>query len=188
MSEISRLWQRLEAWLQWNQPDLDFALNPPATDEQLNEVESIIGATFPPEVREFYKIHNGQGADAVGVLYGSNFMSLEQALEDWRAWKALLDAGTFDGLKSGPAPGVKNDWWNPLWFPFVIDQNSNPVCVDLDPAPGGTYGQIIQMDHETPDRGVPVRSIVLWFDAYVRAVEGGSYAYDEDFGLFMDVT
>lgn len=188
MGEISKLWHRLEAWLRRNQPELDFELNPPATDEQLNEVEATIGAKLPAEVREFYKVHNGQNPDAIGILYGSNFMSLEQAVDDWRVWKELLDAGTFNGMQGAPARGIRNDWWNPLWFPFVTDYNSNPACVDLDPAPSGAYGQIIQMDHETPDRGVPIASIVLWFDTYVSDVEAGTYAYDEDFGRFMDVT
>lgn len=186
MSEIPGLWRRLKAWLRDNEPELDFALNPPATDAQLDEVEAVIGARLPGEVRDFYKVHNGQHPDAVGILYGSNFMSLEHALDEWRAWKKLLDAGTFHGLESDHAPGIKRDWWNPLWLPFVNDFNGNPDLLDLDPAPGGTYGQIISMDHETSDRGTPVPSIVPWFEAYVRAVEAGAYAYDDDYGRFMD--
>jgi hypothetical protein len=80
-------------------------LNPPATDQQVAEAEEQIGVAFPQDVRELYRIANGQlspfdcaptNPDAekppfelppgklVGNLFGCNeFNSLSRLVREW---------------------------------------------------------------------------------------------------------
>jgi cell wall assembly regulator SMI1 len=47
MSNIENLWSRLEAWVGANAPDLLSDLNPGATADQIQALESELGMTLP---------------------------------------------------------------------------------------------------------------------------------------------
>ncbi|BAU14336.1 glucan synthesis regulatory protein, putative [Leptolyngbya sp. NIES-3755] len=58
---VNESWQRIENWLRDNAPGLLEWFNPPATEEEIRQVESAIGKQFPPSVRFSYLRHNGFG-------------------------------------------------------------------------------------------------------------------------------
>ena len=59
---------------------------------------------------------------------------------------------------STPEGPIKPDWWNRRWVPITFNQG-NCHFLDLDPAPGGTAGQVCDYDIEGPR----VRLGILWF-------------------------
>ena len=62
MPELS-LTKAIERWLQvfdLLNIVIRSQLNPPASDQQIIEAEEQIGVTFPQEIRELYRIANGQ--------------------------------------------------------------------------------------------------------------------------------
>lgn len=50
-----------------------------------------------------------------------------------------------------PDAGVRADWCNPGRVPFASN-GGDSVCIDLNPAKGGTLGQVILMNHESRHR------------------------------------
>ena len=81
-------------------------------DAQLDELEAFIGAKLPDEFRDFYKVHNGQDADVVGLIVAEEILSIDRIKEQWGIWKELYDQGTFTGKHSDPDDGIKDDWCN----------------------------------------------------------------------------
>lgn len=142
---MQKIWQRIESWMQENAPSALNTLQPGASDTQIQTLEKLFSKELPEDVKLSYKIHNGQLPNSYGLIDGSEFLSLERIQEEWQIWQELLDSDTFAGLWSYPQPGVRQDWWNPLWIPLTYDGGSNHYCLDLDPGKGGNLGQIITM-------------------------------------------
>lgn len=189
MTDISATWQRIETWLSHNAPQVTPGLAPGATDAQIAATERTLGVILPEEVRAFYRIHDGQRTDrslggVVGGVFapGGDFLSLARIVDEWTVWKDLLDSGAFDGIWSDPQPGIKPDWWNPRWIPITYDGSGNHFCLDLDPAPGGTAGQIITMWHDGGEREVMAASFIDWLTQLADEYERGEWVYSEDDG------
>jgi cell wall assembly regulator SMI1 len=175
------VWDRIEAWLSANAPNVLEGLNSGASEAALQEAEAYLGVAFPADVRESYGIHNGQPRDAPGLTDGGEFLSLERMREEWQLWKDPLDGGDFDGITSEPQEPIRNDWWHPKWIPLTYDGAGNHLCLDLDPAPGGNLGQIITMWHDDGERTVEAPSFRAWLEELVANLESGDYIYSEEY-------
>jgi cell wall assembly regulator SMI1 len=169
---MKEIWKTIENKLKEMAPLVYEDLNEGATQEQIDELERVIGAKLPTDFVEFYKIHNGQTPikfdPEITLFNHAKLMSIDEIIEVWDMWKGLVEAGEFidnknKPKKTNPDTGIKNDWWNTLWIPFFDDGNSNHYCIDLDPAQDGNYGQVIQTWHDDKDRKLIARSFKDWF-------------------------
>ena len=163
LDNVPKLWKRIEYALKAN-PTVKKLLKKGATKEQISACESLLGVTFPPDLRDSYLIHDGQKTES-GELFPDGFadldsgfrlLSLEEIAREWTMWKQLNDAGEFKKQKSQPDTGVSPDWWNPKWIPFAADGGGDSLCADLDPAKGGIVGQVIL--HHHADNGRPKKA------------------------------
>ena len=57
--------------------------------------------------------------------------------------------------------------------------------IDIDPAPGGTAGQIIQMWHDDAAREKIANSLREFLQNYVQDLEAGRYVLDADYGVIL---
>lgn len=81
---------RLDAWYAAHLPRSRYVFNPPATDEQLNAFERLIGVRLPRAYRDLYRWHDGEENDRWGHIYGLPLLSLDAAAFQWRAWNRVL--------------------------------------------------------------------------------------------------
>jgi len=184
---MKELWEQFERWLSDNWPEGLADLNPPATEEEIKELEQALGIVLPANFIECLKVHNGQKSDAGGLFDNSEFLSTDSILDQWKVWKDLLDSGDFDGIKSEPAEGIKDDWWNAKWVPITHNGGGDHYCIDLDPTDEGRLGQVITMWHDMGSRELQAGSFREWLEKYIKAVLAGQYVYSEDFGGLIDV-
>lgn len=179
---MDRNWTIIKNWLSEHASHIKEELNPGITDEEINTLQAKIGVKFPSDFLEFYKIHNGQDSNSEGLIDTEELLSFDRIADEWSIWKDLLDKGTFENNSSEPNTGIKNNWWNPLWIPITYDGSGNHFCLDLDPAPEGTYGQIIRMWHDDPERSLEANSFTEWITQYTKNLQSGEYIYSEDWG------
>ncbi|WP_091068329.1 SMI1/KNR4 family protein [Paenibacillus sp. NFR01] len=111
---MEELWRRIERWLEQEAPDVLADLNAGATEAEIFSLEEELGIRFPADLRESFKLHNGQKGDSAWLFAGWEFLSLERIQSEWKVWKDLYDSGTFDGSKADVQPGIRNEWWNPM--------------------------------------------------------------------------
>lgn len=71
-------------------------------------------------------------------------------------------------------------WWNPRWIPIVTSGSGHLFCVDLDPGPAGTLGQIILFLHDDKGRYLIAHSLRAWFARLTADLECGLYEIVED--------
>jgi len=155
---------------------IDMQLNPPASPDQIAAAERRIGYAFPEDLRRLYLTADGQrsaldvvpgrGFNAAASLFGRyEFVPLEEAVRDYEAWKGIHDdagpdfAATYDWTTARAGHPVHPDYWRPGWFPFANDGGGNAYAVDLSPAPGGTYGQVILIGRDEDERRVLAPSL-----------------------------
>lgn len=183
---MKQTWDRIEAWLKSNAPDLLRGLNPPAKVSAFAQLQELLGLQLPDDVRESYLIHDGQPETTGGLINATILLSLEEIGRQWSIWKELLDDGTFSDAHSQSPDGVKSDWWSPGWIPITHDGGGNHHCLDLDPAPGGQVGQIISFWHDDAERTILAPSFSAWLAAYADALERGDKLYSDDYGGIVD--
>jgi cell wall assembly regulator SMI1 len=193
MTNINTYWGRIEAWLGKNTRDILAGLAPGATDAEIAAAEKELGVEFPDDVRASYTRHNGQMRDKIGNPIGGGlidaheFLSLNGILDQWRVWKELLDADTFEGNVGEAAPGIKPHWWSAKWIPLTYDGSGNHFCLDLDPATDGTLGQIITMWHDQPERALMAHGFAEWLERLAQDMESGLLAFSDDYGGIVSV-
>jgi cell wall assembly regulator SMI1 len=117
------------------------------------------------------------------LINAREFLSLERIRDEWQVWKDLLDSGDFEGSASEPTgPGIKTDWWSPGWIPLTYDGSGNHDCLDLDPAPGGTAGQIIEFWHDDAERRILAPGFRDWLEQLAGGLEAGEYVLSDEYG------
>jgi cell wall assembly regulator SMI1 len=158
-ADVPAIWQRLKKAIK-PFADVTPMLRGGASEEDLADLESAIGAKLPDDFRTSYLLHNGQidGAESLfpsaflDLGCGYDFLTVEGILAEWRPWKQLTDVNQFAGNVATPDDGVRAEWWHPGWVPIATDGGGDSICVDLAPAEGGVVGQVIHVSHEVGDR------------------------------------
>ena len=125
--------------------------NNPASDEEIRELERLVGVHLPADYKDLVKVTNGAQNF---TLIGWRFCSVAEAAEIWKdnseqypqssSMTKQKDLRIDNTPDRGTTPQVKKNHWNDKWVPvFYAPRNHNYICMDFDPAPGGTPGQLI---------------------------------------------
>jgi cell wall assembly regulator SMI1 len=178
MTEIRNTWTRIENWYRAHVPSEDFFLSPRAENQDIRNVEQVIGIRLPKVVKESYRIHNGSDHHAV-FEYGFHLLSLEDVLKSWEMWREHVKNGVFDGMTPNPQGPIKKDWWNLKWIPITHNSGGDHHCVDMDPDKGGVKGQVIKFSHEPGPQRVVGKSLELWLLDFAERLENGKLQFDK---------
>jgi len=142
-------------------------VNSPATEDEVQALESHIGHKLPDDLRAIYLMHNGEFGDldyhADDVLIpmlmcGYAFMSLEEIASDYDLWEKITrDKKEADKLFPGsgdekfysyPAGTIEPVCFNSGRIPFASDGGGNNLAIDLFPDKQGIVGQVINFGRD----------------------------------------
>ncbi len=168
------VWVRIEAWLESNAPEMLRALRPGAELDAIRATEATLGVTFPDDMVASYRIHDGQTALSYALMGEWELLSLEDVITEWETMRDLhLDEAPHD--EGTPADPVRPMWWNTRWVPVAYNGGGDLQCVDLDPAPNGTVGQMTTFWHMDAEREQLAPSFRDWLSEYADDLEQGKY-------------
>jgi len=184
-ARVRDAWSRIHRWLRTHAKNVLDDLRPPAVDAAIAATERALDVELPESLRASFRVHDGQSRDGPGLFPSGALLSLETIVAERAIWIDLLDRGDFQGARGEAHGPVRDDWWNRRWIPLTYDGSGNHECLDLDPAPGGEVGQIIEMFHDEPTRRVTARSFVDWLEASAERMESGKWVYSEDCGRVL---
>jgi cell wall assembly regulator SMI1 len=109
---------------------------------------------------------DGQDLDTTtvgGLFYGLYLLPLDEVLHEWMFWRQVekdprtgANPAVLATMASIPPQWVKSEYTCAGWLPLISDRSGNYVGVDLDPGPGGSWGQTIIFGRDFD------RKCVLW--------------------------
>ncbi|MDA1478252.1 SMI1/KNR4 family protein [Bacillus changyiensis] len=161
-------------------------LNPPATVNEIEEVEKEMNITFPEDLRTLYLTHNGEKEMGPGLFFGLSFLSLEEMVREWRTWKEIADDDWQDEVDAYSVPPVwiKEKYANPNWIPISSDGGGNHIGIDLDPDKEGKVGQVINFGADEEVKYVIAYHLKDFLIHMTNTLKEGPYTideYEEDF-------
>jgi len=161
---------------------LDIAFNPGADEAEIAAAEAALGLAFPADLRTYLALANGEGWNSDGLIGDWQLLELAFIIKEAQRMRALVEHGTFDDNSNEPTPAIKGLWWNPRWIPIVTSGSGHFVCVDLDPGPQGTLGQVILFLHDEEARYLVAHNLHAWLVRLADDFERGLYEIvtDED--------
>ncbi|EKD03621.1 beta-1,3 glucan biosynthesis-related protein [Trichosporon asahii var. asahii CBS 8904] len=193
---LSHTFYRLRNVLAGSYPELIESLNFPATQEALQEFEQMLGSPLPPAVRESFLQADGQDLEAnnpAGIFYGLQLLPLDEAIREWTYWRQVeadpstgANPAVLATMASIPPKWIKSEYASRGWIPLLSDRSGNYVGVDLDPGPGGAWGQVIIFGRDFDRKCVMWRGDGdcgwgTWLSSLVDELEAGD-AWEVDNG------
>lgn len=177
---MEALWQRLTRWAA--ACPLDITFNPGATEAAIAAAEATLGVVFPADLREYLALADGERWNSDGFIGDWQLLELKFIVDVTQRMRALVDDGSFDDNTNDETPAIKGLWWNSQWIPIVTSGSGHYFCVDLDPGPEGTVGQVILFLHDDADRFLIAPGLRAWFARLAEDFERGLYEIvtDED--------
>lgn len=160
--DVRESWQHIENRIAADPTQLPGGLNGPASADAIAALHATLGTTLPDDLLESLRLHDGQADPAAAFAESDALLSAHEIAAQWSIWKNLVSGGDFDDMTSDPDAGIRDDWYNLKWIPFTHDGSGNHLCVDLDPAEGGTVGQVIRVWHDDDRRERVASSYAEW--------------------------
>ena len=102
---MNEKFEKFKQWLTLNYSDGLLDLNPPATNEEIEELKNALGVDLPDDFISVLKIHNGQKGDSAWLFDSQEFLSTHRIIEEFNTWKNLLES-ELHGKVSTPDDGV----------------------------------------------------------------------------------
>lgn len=140
-------------------PKLFATFNPPATFAEISEANAKFGIQLPEEYTNLLRCANGQ--KSVPAFFGKYlWLSLKTAAN---LFSAIKTRGA-DGAKTEADKEIKPVEQSLKWIPFAEDKDGDTLCLDFDPTPEGTVGQVIAVNYTDATRRLMASS----FDDYLE--------------------
>ena len=153
-------WERLEAHLAKNNPEVLKSLRAPATPSDIRAVEMEMGLEFPEDVRNAYLRHDGSDIfrddtpEPVLLPPDCPWLPLAKVLEMWRHTSSIFTEEDLADMSEDDedvahlvSPQPVRPGPQPKWIPIGFSFSGNWVFIDLVPGPTDTIGQLIRHDH-----------------------------------------
>lgn len=160
-------------------PELNASLNPPATEADISRLETLTGITLPDELKQLYRLHNGESGDA-GLFFGLPFISIDEAIAEWKTWEGLADStATLDSnIISVPDGHIKERYVNTRYLPISKDYGGNNIGIDLDPGADGISGQVINFGRDEDTRYVIAPSLGGFLEFILHHVKNNNFTFE----------
>lgn len=162
-------------------------LNPPATQEQLSEIQERV-PLLPADWVEILSLHEGEEMISWISMFpnGMQLMTVNHILENIRYAESNEEYDGTDLVLSGqmdrPIGPVKPISLSKKRVPFAHINGELIWYFDFDPAPGGRAGQIIYEDLEGSVLSLVANSLDHLFEQYQNGLKNGDFFADGDNG------
>ncbi|WP_010605276.1 SMI1/KNR4 family protein [Pseudoalteromonas maricaloris] len=171
-------WERIIKWLEKNAPSIKEAIQPPASQELIEKVQSLVGLELPDDFKRLYATSNGISPDArANLFFGMTFIPLERVCEHLEA----INSRDSDFYLIHADRGIKSEYrLSTSRIPFADDFGTSLLCIDLNPDENGTLGQVVFIDYNMDTGLLLASSITELVQQFAEALEAGKYQLLEE--------
>ncbi len=181
-SRFDAAWERYVAAIEKTYPAFRSYFGAGASEADIQAAETATKTAFPADLRHL--LSRIAGSDSRFVLPGWELFEPARIADEWSVWEELRRTQFVpEGYDCGPNGPIKGDeTWRVGWIPFCGDGGGNHLCIDLDPADGGTTGQVISMWHDMANRDLIGSSLTDFIEIIASDAEAGRLVWDEEMG------
>jgi cell wall assembly regulator SMI1 len=159
-------------------------INPGATRQELQDLETHLGLGLPESLKSFLTEHNGQSDDAkVGAYVGSQLLSTKGIRAQWDNWRSIdeedMNADCAEFMSSKPEGFIKPLYCNRHWIPLTHDDGGNHVGLDFDPDLKGTRGQVIVFGRDEDEKALFASSFDDFLTTLVTKLRSADWSFAE---------
>ncbi len=189
MAGIAASWRTIEDVLWENAHSVYRALRKPATDAQITCLAQLVPAKLPRDFVQSLKTHDGLRDSYLGQNRLFDYYALMPVSAIIAEYKIICELEALDpigGSHAGADPGIRNELrFQPGWVPFM-DADGDKLVLDLDPAAGGTYGQVFEWSStgSTHNR-VLASSFGEWLAGLAEELSKRRFGLDEFGGIWL---
>lgn len=171
-----------------------------ATQKEIADFEKQSGLIFPPDLIEFWLGCDFEITLSTGIyktLYcddGPAFFMIEEFEYLVNYWNENSGHDFDEEFSQGPYFDFKGRGYTEQiliekvfdkgWFPLAIDSYDGAICIDLNPGPKGTHGQIIYMMYIGDGKSGPYYSGLSSFSdllkEYLKLLKSGKTEVEEN--------
>ncbi|RIJ76817.1 hypothetical protein D1871_10350 [Nakamurella silvestris] len=182
--ELERLWGRVLNWCAVNAPETAARIRPSAGPEAIHQAEATTGHSWPPELKEWFSLHDGDGAQGESTALLPNYgpLSLDDATQIWESFAELMaeqyEASYFDpdarSIQQGEGEPAGREAM--MFLPsFIPIGGADPYYLFVDVRPGEQSGCVTAWDHTAADQHGPIwPSLTAMVADLAAALEGGT--------------
>lgn len=156
-NQVSTYWLSYREKVNQRFPEYCTYLNPPASEDEIRHLETILGYEIPEDIKTLYRINNGETAGSFGIFYGLQFLPLSEVEQNWLCWKKIIEDGLEgfnDFCTSNPEGVIQSVYAHEKWIPLMYDYGGNHIGIDLAPDINGCIEQIINFGRDEDDKYV----------------------------------
>jgi len=189
MASVAASWRTIERVLWEHAHSVYRALRQPATDAQVARLTRLLPVKLPREFVQSLKTHDGLRDSYLGrnrLFDYHALLPISAIISEYDMMSGLQAECAFAAGQSGGDPGVRNDaHWRSGWVP-IMDADGDKLVLDLDPAPGGTVGQVFKWSNtgSAPPRVLAV-SFGAWLAELAEALGKRRFGLDERGGIWL---
>jgi cell wall assembly regulator SMI1 len=177
---MEELWHRISSWFAQNY--ISYRPYPAGvSDRRLGEATRQLQSGIPIDMAQSYMIYDGTNQQA--IFENQYLLSIDEIVAASALMRSGFDEGWFEDFPCEPQGPIKPVKWNKNWIPITDDGAGDHVCVDMDPARGGTIGQIIATNHEIG----PLRVLAKGFRQFLTQFADDLDKYEPLFGCIVRI-
>lgn len=174
-ASFESVWVRYDLELKNHLKEVDYKFNPPATLADVDKIQKMTGVELPEGVLELYKMGNGQADNGFAIFRGMTLLRINDVIRNWQQMQTVKPKN----MEISKEGRVKDVYWSKLWLPIASDAGNNFICVDFDPALGGTRGQLIRVYTEANIREYIAKTPKSYFAEQAAGLSQGTLKFDE---------
>lgn len=189
MVGVAASWRIIEGVLWENAHSLYRALRKPASDAQVARLAKLVPVKLPRDFVQSLKTHDGLRDSYLGQnrLFNYNaLLPISAIVSEYRMICRHQAEWGGEGGQAGHDPRVRNDSrWRLGWVPFM-DADGDKLVLDLDPAPGGSVGQVIEWSATGSTRlEVLAPTFGAWLAGLAETLSKRRFGLDEFGGIWL---
>jgi cell wall assembly regulator SMI1 len=153
-------------------------LNPPASEQMLADLAAHLGLALPDQLKAMLLTSNGCPPGSYSLPMRATepmrwrLLSTGEITAQWDLLCLIDIEAPFDGAIRTVGP-VQAGWWCRSWIPIAECGIGDVICLDMNPAPGGTIGQLILYEHDFAERKVLASALLDWIRECADDLERG---------------
>lgn len=167
------LWSPVERALDAKDPALLARLGPGASEQDWAPLRAALGdRALPEDFVRAWSAHNGEAFGHDDTLVKGRFLLPISAIVS--EYETMCEVASKESYDVPSDPQIAPVLWSRGWVPIVLLGGSSDFhCIDLDPTPEGTRGQIIAVSHEITPRTLVAPDLASYLARYAERLASG---------------